>query len=76
MHVFQTGCVCVLQVRNMEEHRRQISHLLICERKKRRKLEALGIEYDFPGYSKLAEDAGLHKTPTHTMFVNSGSDSE
>ena len=68
--------IYLLQVRSAEEHQRRIGHLLSSEKRKRRKLESLGIEYDFPGYTKLAENSGQHKPPTHTVFVNSDSDSE
>ena len=65
-----------LQVRNTEEHKRRLSRLLAGERRKRRKLEALGIEFDFPGYSQLVSTSGLHKPATHTVFVGSESDNE
>ncbi len=60
-----------VQVRDTEEHRRRIKHLLVKERKTKKKLQSLGIDYDFPGYTKLVQDSGQHKPPTHTVFVNS-----
>ena len=47
---------------------RQLNRLLSCEQKKRAKLQALGVDYDFPGYQ--AAVTPHNKTPSHTLFVD------
>jgi RNA recognition motif-containing protein len=52
--------------RTREEEEKRVERLVADERKRRRKLEAAGIEYDFPGYEAL-RDAGR---PKRTKFAD------
>jgi len=51
--------------RTKAEEESRLNHLVSQENKKRRKLEAAGIEYDFPGYQGL-RDA---QKPKRTKFA-------
>lgn len=63
-----------LQPRNVTESVHRVSRLLSRERRKRRKIEALGIDYEFPGYSSQVACGKNSKASSHTLFVDSDSD--
>lgn len=52
----------------MSQHRKRVSRLVSSEERKREKLEALGIDYDFPGYRAALEGTAQHKLPRHVHF--------
>lgn len=58
----------LLQGRNMSQHRRRLSKLLALEKKKREKLKAIGIDYEFPGYAAAVEATKEHEKPIHIEF--------
>ncbi|EDO45906.1 predicted protein [Nematostella vectensis] len=52
------------KVKTQNEHEKQVSNLLKKETRKRKKLEKLGIPYEFPGYAGEAEET----QPKHKRF--------
>ncbi|XP_031552845.1 MKI67 FHA domain-interacting nucleolar phosphoprotein-like [Actinia tenebrosa] len=50
--------------RNQKEHAANVKNILKKESRKRKKLEKLGIAYDFPGYKEEAEES----QPKHKRF--------
>lgn len=56
-----------LQPRSVPETQRRMSRLLSRERRKRRRLAELGIDYDFSGYRGVSN--AMVTTPTHTTFT-------
>ena len=61
-----SGMQATNRKRTREEEEKRVERLVANERKRRRKLEAAGIEYDFPGYEAL-NDAGR---PKRTKFAD------
>lgn len=52
----------------MSQHRKRLSRLLALEKKKREKLKAVGIDYEFPGYSAAVQATKEHEKPKHIVF--------
>ena len=42
-----------LQEKSKKEHERQVENILKKEKRKRKKMKDLGIDYDFPGYVSM-----------------------
>lgn len=49
------------QNKTEQEHEKQIDNILKKERKKRKKMKKLGIDYDFPGYVSVVTSKAVHK---------------
>ena len=47
-----------------------MSRLLSREKRKRKRFEELGLDYQFPGYRGICEATAAAKTPTHTIFTD------
>ena len=56
------------KAKTASRRQKQLHRLLSCEQKKRAKLQALGLDYDFPGYQ--AAVTPYNKTPSHTLFID------
>ena len=60
-----------LQPKTIPDHKRRVSRLLSKERQKRRQIETLGIDYEFPGYWNRLQSTRASKPSSHTLFVDS-----
>ena len=52
----------------MTQCQRRLGRLLSSEEKKRAKLQAVGVDYEFPGYKSATTPR--NKAPSHTLFVD------
>lgn len=54
----------------MVQYRKEVRRLLLKEKKKRKKISELGLDYDFPGYrSKVQTSTTTHiHMPRHVVF--------
>ena len=72
--MWRSGHPLSSQPRSVAESQRRLSRLLSCERRKRRRLAELGVDYQFPGYLSAAGTRG--EQAAHITFTDEEEDEE
>lgn len=64
------------QPRTVSEVQKRVTRLLSREKRKRKRLEELGLDYQFTGYRGICDTTATAKTPTHVIFTDEGAEEE
>ena len=66
----------LFQPRTVSEVQKRVTRLLTREERKRKRLEELGLDYQFYGYRGLCNTTATAKTATHIVFTDEGTEEE